>query len=196
MAKMPIEVHDGIFVGSGADTYKFAGSMLHCAKNPWFDEAIANLRLLENIGSPRQPHNISRLPRLLNGNAILIDYNEMALNMVDANDHMYFGNDMVDAGLQFITDRLAEGDPVLVHCQMGISRSPSMAFLWMFEHGFLDDDFQQARFQFTEIYPFWMPGQGVRKYLEKRCQPIKETTSDPSKLLRGWFTDESFGDEK
>ena len=34
----PKMVHDGIFIGNGydADQHKFAGSVLHCAKDPWY----------------------------------------------------------------------------------------------------------------------------------------------------------------
>jgi hypothetical protein len=164
---MAIMVHDGIFVGPETDVYKFAGSILHCNRD-WFDKAAANIQLLENLGDPRPE---TAYPRLVNGNVALIDYNEMALNMVDADRIKYFGDEMANAGLDFITERLAEGDPILVHCQMGISRSPSMAFLWMFEHGFLDDEYRYAKEQFREIYRDWMPGNGIRAYLDKRCQP-------------------------
>ena len=205
---MATQVYDGLFVGNGCDTYKFAGSILHCAKNPWFDDAAANIRLLENSAPP-----IERgiFPSLVNGNVILVEYNEMALNMVDVADPSYFSHEMVNSGLQFISDRMADGDPVLVHCNMGVSRSPSMAFLWMFEHGLFADEsgvlieYRYAKDDFEGLYPDWYPGNGIRAYLDKRCQPPEEesaanflkhslpkiTPSDP----RGWFIDDSFGEE-
>ena len=163
---MATQVYDGLFVGNGYDTYKFAGSILHCAKNPWFDDAAANIRLLENSAPP-----IERgiFPSLVNGNVILVEYNEMALNMVDVADPSYFSHEMVNSGLQFISDRMADGDPVLVHCVAGMSRSPSMAFLWLFEHGFLDDDYETACEDFQDLYPDWFPGAGILGYLDKRC---------------------------
>jgi predicted protein tyrosine phosphatase len=99
-----------------------------------------------------------------------IGHNEMALNMVDADDPRYFKDAMINAGLQFITDRFANGDSVLVHCNAGMSRSPSMAFLWMFEHGFLDKDFQGALAQFKDLYPGYCPGNGIQQYLKNRCE--------------------------
>lgn len=154
---MAVKVHDAIFVGNASDTYKFAGSILHCARDPWFEEAR------------------NRYPVYRNPFAIEIAYNELALNMVDAQHPKYFSDEMVNAGLDFITERLAEGDPVLCHCNMGVSRSPSMAFLWMFEHGFLDDEFRYAVPQFKDIYPSWMPANGIWQYLKNRCD--KQTSS-------------------
>ena len=176
---MATQVYDGLFVGNGYDTYKFAGSILHCAKNPWFDDAAANINLLEKLGDPRGVLAPPTYPCLLNRNVILVEYNEMALNMVDSESPKYFGDEMVNAGLQFISDRMAEGDPVLVHCVAGMSRSPSMAFLWLFEHGHLSDNFgvpfeyEVAKEQFQDMYPDWSPGAGILGYLDKRCGGAK-----------------------
>jgi hypothetical protein len=105
----------------------------------------------------------------------------MALNMVDAEHPKYFSDEMVNAGLEFISERMAEGDPILLHCNLGISRSPSMAFLWMFEHGFLDDDFMYAVPQFRGKYSDWMPANGIWQYLRNRiCS--KPTNSESSSL--------------
>ena len=155
---MPIMVHEGLFVGPGADTYKFAGSILHCARDPWFVEACKSFVMPISYTFP-SCHNTVVQPC----------YNEMALNMVDAAEPHYFSDEMVNAGLEFITERLAEGDAILVHCNMGLSRSPSMAFLGMFEHGFLDDEFRHALPQFKTIYPNYCPGNGIWQYLKRRC---------------------------
>jgi hypothetical protein len=156
MAKM---VHEGLFVGNSADTYGFQGSILHCAKLPWYVEAQ------ERTGSLQVCPNVIREY-----------YNVMSLNLIDANDRKFFSDEVINAGLNFITERFADGDPVLVHCNMGVSRSPSIAFLWMFEHGFLDDDFRYAMPEFKKLYPAYQPGNGVWQYLKSRCTP---TASSP-----------------
>ena len=151
-------VHDGLFVGPGADTYKFAGSILHCARDPWFVEACKSFVMPISYTFP-SCHNTVVQPC----------YNEMALNMVDAQHPKYFSDEMINAGLDFITERLAEGDAVLVHCQEGISRSPSLTMLWLFEHGFLSDDFKNACVEFKELYPPWKPNHGIFEYMRRRC---------------------------
>ena len=166
---MATMVHEGLFVGPGSDCYKFAGSILHCARDPWY--VAAQTRLL----CPQQFSDYGIViegngPLPLNGLWARMGYNELALNMVDAADPRYFCDEMVNAGLDFITERMAEGDAVLVHCNLGISRSPSMAFLWMFEHGFLDFNFGRAVTQFQMLYSDWSPGTGIWQYLKRRCE--------------------------
>lgn len=90
--------------------------------------------------------------------------------MVDAESPVYFPDEMVNAGLEFITERFAEGDCVLCHCNMGLSRSPSMAMLWMHEHGFLDNEFRYALPQFRKLYPSFAPENGVFQYLKNRIE--------------------------
>ena len=144
-------VHSGLFIGSGADSYKFAGSILHCARDPWYTNAPSDsLQIAPNVR--------------------LMHYNEMALNMVDADHPKYFSDHMVDCGLNFISDRLAEGDACLVHCNEGVSRGPSMGLLWLFEHGFLSDDFRKALVEFRLLYPRYMPNTGIFEYLKVRCK--------------------------
>ena len=158
---MATMVHEGLFVGPGSDCYKFAGSILHCARDPWFS-AAAGLPHVRNVDFFHAKQTGPLFVRQ--------SYNELALNMVDAADPRYFCDEMVNAGLDFITERMAEGDAVLVHCNMGISRSPSMAFLWMFEHGFLDFNFGRAVTQFQMLYSDWSPGAGIWQYLKRRCE--------------------------
>jgi Dual specificity phosphatase, catalytic domain len=169
--KLAVMVHPGLFVGNGQDIYKFAGSLLHCARDPWYTNAIQRVRHPEKF--PDYGIVISGTEQML-GLVARLSYNEMALNMVDAASPMYFCDEMVDAGLNFITDRMAEGDPVLVHCQLGISRSPSVAMLWLYEHGFLDDDFDVAVIQFKRLYPDWTPGHGIWTYLKNRIQKVNK----------------------
>ena len=169
---MAVMVHEGLFIGNGGDTYGFQGSVLHCAKDPWFTDAAKewlHRQYDEKYGGP--------LPGT-HGTVIRQSYREMALNLVDAEHPRYFQDLTINAGLDFITERFAEGDPVLVHCNMGASRSPSIAFLWMWEHGFLDDEFRYALPQFKKLYPSYSPGNGIWHYLKARCS-IQRPSSSP-----------------
>ena len=94
----------------------------------------------------------------------------MALRMVDAPDTKYFSDWMINPGLEFITERFAAGDPVLVHCNVGVSRSPSVALLWMWEHGFLPEVFGEAVAAFKMLYPHYAPQAGIYGYLKNRIQ--------------------------
>ena len=156
---MAVMVHHGLFVGSAADTYKFSGSILHCARDPWFVNAANNAKICKTNPQPE-----------CNGTVIRMAYNEMSLNLVDSSNVKYFNDVTIDPGLNFITHRMSEGDAVLVHCNLGISRSPSIALLWMWEHGYLDKEFRYALPQFKELYPAYQPGNGVWQYLKARIE--------------------------
>lgn len=153
---MAVMVHEGLFVGNARDVYGFNGSVLHCAKDPWYVEA--ENALLSSVRGFRPFPNVIR-----------INYNTMALNLVDADSPKYFSDEVVNAGLNFITERLAE-EPVLCHCNQGLSRGPSMAFLWMHENGFLEKEFRYALPQFRELYPDFAPSNGVFGYLKNRIE--------------------------
>jgi hypothetical protein len=151
---MAIQVYPGLFVGPGIDARTFYGNILHCAKEPWYVDG------LKNQGVP------------VCSNVLRTNAREMALNMIDAEKASFFPDEMINAGLDFITDTFAEGESILLHCNQGISRSPSMAFLWMFEHGFLDKEFRYAVPQFKKIYKDWGPANGIWDYLKARCEKV------------------------
>ena len=168
--KMAVQIHSGLFVGSAQDVYRFAGSILHAARDPWFEDAAKEVvKHSKSYYVPGEKINLLFQPI---PTVIRINYNTMALNMVDADDPKYFSDEMVNAGLEFITERMAEGDAVLCHCNMGLSRGPSMAMLWLFEHGFLDDEFRYAVPQFKSLYPDYCPSRGIWEYLKRRCEKL------------------------
>ncbi len=55
----------------------------------------------------------------------------LILNMVDAKDPELFSKEMIDAALDFMDETLSRGLKVLVHCDRGESRSPSIALLYV-----------------------------------------------------------------
>lgn len=171
---MAVMVHDGLFVGNGFDIYKFAGSILHCARDPWFEDAekrCLHPKLYSDYGMTLGGTGTTYKEFLESPKTwIRISYNEMALNMVDADSPKYFSDGMVNAGLDFISERMAEGDAVLCHCNLGVSRSPGLIMLWLWEHGFLDKEFRYALPQFKRLYPAFAPGNGIFKYLKNRIE--------------------------
>ena len=63
----------------------------------------------------------------------------LALNLVDAPDPAYIPKVVIDAALAFIDEHGAKGRNVFIHCNMGVSRAPSIAFLWMATKGLFPD---------------------------------------------------------
>lgn len=100
--------------------------------------------------------------------------NRLILNMVDAPKPEFFRDEMIDAALKFISDGLADPDAkVLVHCNQGHSRSPSLALLHLrqTDSDWADCSFEEAEDNFRGIYQSYQPAAGIRGYVEKRWSP-------------------------
>lgn len=90
----------------------------------------------------------------------------MSLNMVDAEHPKFFSDAMIYAGLDFIEIELAKGRNVVVVCNKGESRSPTMCLMYMMAHGSFDKSFTHTQVfsKFKKIAPEWNPGNGILQY--------------------------------
>lgn len=76
----------------------------------------------------------------------------------------------MDTAVAEIHSALTTGLQVLVHCNLGQSRSPSIAMLYLGVH--TDrlplESFEAAKLAFLEIYPSFAPAGGTQGYLQRR----------------------------
>jgi protein-tyrosine phosphatase len=89
----------------------------------------------------------------------------LILNLVDVNDVNYVGASLVDAALDTISDNIS-ASKILLHCNLGQSRSPTIALLYLAKHtdrfrGFSIEDAVAA---FRGSYPSYAPAQGMADY--------------------------------
>ncbi|MGL4524293.1 MAG: dual specificity protein phosphatase family protein [Spirochaetia bacterium] len=73
---------------------------------------------------------------------------------------------MVVAAFNFI-DIHIEDKNVLIHCNFGASRSPSIAFLYLCKKGVLQGSYLRAMDQFLRLYPSYHPGSGMARYCQE-----------------------------
>jgi hypothetical protein len=99
--------------------------------------------------------------------------NVMALNLLDLDDPAYISEEMVKKGLEFIDERLNAGDKVLVACNAGHSRGPSMALMYMRRIGELPDGFRNGYRIFKTLYPKYDPGQGMLHFVKSHYNALK-----------------------
>lgn len=89
------------------------------------------------------------------------------LNVVDTDDPRFFHKEMIDQTLDFIDEMYGSDQNVLVHCNQGESRGPSIALLYMASR--LDalptDSLEAAEGKFRLIYPNYHPKFGIREHL-------------------------------
>jgi len=88
--------------------------------------------------------------------------NLLALNMVDANDSIFFSKEMIDEALYFIDNN----GKVLVFCNKGESRSPSVVFLYLASIGkYENKTYEEAKEMFKLLYPDFNPSKGINDFI-------------------------------
>jgi hypothetical protein len=94
--------------------------------------------------------------------------NWMALNLIDSDDPTMIPDKVLDVGLKFIAEQMDAGKTILVHCNAGRSRSPSIVMLYLHSIGELSQSFNRARHIFHTIYPPFDPGHGMEFKIRTR----------------------------
>lgn len=142
--------------GSG-DQPKDGWAVVHACKEPYHREALG---YAAHAGPKNHPeYLVARRDRRL------------CLNMVDAPKPEFFREEMIEPALAFIREHLVmAGRKVLVHCNQGGSRGPSVALLYLKRHTPMFDgmSFEEAEDVFRAAYPSYLPNnQGIRGYAEQ-----------------------------
>jgi predicted protein tyrosine phosphatase len=151
-----IEVHTNLFVGAEYDEASILGQdgwyVIHACKEPY------HRRLLGYTGAGAPKNHPEYLIARRAG--------RLFLNLVDAPNVAYIASEIIDAALAAIQQNVASSK-VLVHCNLGQSRSPSIAFLYLtkFSDVFAERDYEGALRRFQEIYPPFAPARGMADYV-------------------------------
>lgn len=156
-----IEVSNRLWVGNQLDwehaVKKLPGwAVVHACKEPYHREAVGYTgRALPN---DHEEYLFARRD------------NRLCLNMIDGPKPEFFRAQMIDAAMAFIGEQIGEGRKVLVHCNQGGSRAPSLALLYMHTSGdqrIADMSFEEAEDVLRAAYPSYNPAKGIRAYVEQ-----------------------------
>ncbi len=100
--------------------------------------------------------------------------NKLSLNWVDGAAHLYkwSGTETFIKTLDFI-DKWISKKNVLIHCDQGQSRSPTLGLLYLAKRAktISNDSFATANEEFTQGYPYYLPG-GIGEYVKKNWNEI------------------------
>lgn len=150
------EVYHDLFVGGDEDYEKTKDSkgwaFLRCCK--YGDGSHQQLLSYHTLAAPEGKNKY-----------IAHKGNLMALNLLDLHDPHYINSAMIEDGLEFIKEQLAGGNKVLVACNHGHSRGPSIALLYMRSIGELPYSLGMSERVFSALYPNYSPKQGIRQYV-------------------------------
>jgi predicted protein tyrosine phosphatase len=149
-----IEIRPSLFIGIDNDyriaSYQNNWAIVHACKEPYH-------RRMLGYTTPGAPKNH---PEYLFG----IRGNRLILNFIDADDVKYVPKEIIDAAIGFIDSKLGEGVRVLVHCNQGQSRSPSIGLLYLATSGaFAELTFAEAESRYKSMYPSYSPAKGIRE---------------------------------
>ena len=154
------EVYPNLFVGTQFD-YESNPMMfdswcvVHACKEPYHRNALG----YTGRGAPKDsPHYLY----LYNGKHHLI------LNIVDADDPRFFDDKMIDEAINYCINGLNNGKQILIHCNQGESRAPSLAMLVLRRVGYYKGTFTESFLDFRNKYPLYAPKQGIFKYIQLR----------------------------
>jgi hypothetical protein len=100
--------------------------------------------------------------------------NRLSLNWVDgpANLYDWSGVETFIKVLNFV-DKWILDKNVLIHCDQGQSRAPTLALLYLAKRikTISNDSFQKAKNDFIQIYPYYVPG-GIGEYIQNNWNSI------------------------
>ncbi len=82
----------------------------------------------------------------------------------------------------FAQKHYSEGKNLLIHCNLGESRSPSLALLFMAKslHAISDRSYEEARREFLGSYPRYTPGMGIYRYFAVNWNGLGKQTIEIS----------------
>lgn len=156
-----IEIYPNIFVGNDKDALDLFALgdefdknwyALHAAKERWHRQFVG----YSGRGAPKYH------PEYL---AARLD-KRMALNIVDAKSPEFFSKEMITAGLDFLEEGYKAGKKLLINCNQGESRGPSLAMLFVFKRILKNNaTFEEAEAEMKKVYPAYNPGEGIRGHL-------------------------------
>jgi len=156
-----IRIHTNLFVGNTADCASHTPDLavIHACKEPCHRKALG---YKGNLSSDH-PHYLVHEAN-----------NHLYLNMVDMENELapHFTDPIMRQAMTFI-ERNITTRPVLVHCNQGWSRSPSIALLYMARKGYIgNQSYSIAGNDFKAIYAPYNPGRGIAAYLNRNWEKL------------------------
>jgi len=151
-----MEVYANLYVGDENDCFykdKQEWAAVHACKSPCHQKAVGYR---------------GNLPKNHPNYLILEKENHLYLNMVDMSmplSHEFTGPIILTA-LDFINKHI-ESKKILIHCNLGYSRSPAIALLFMAKRkkSITNESYTKAKEDFKMKYPNYNPGRGIEIYL-------------------------------
>ena len=97
-------------------------------------------------------------------NSIGIEYNYLPITNNEIAGLWDLTEQQVEDGIQWINSKLAEGKKVLIHCQLGQNRAPTMAMMWYIHEGHTAEEAYNWVLQYPISNPYQYQTQQAFNY--------------------------------
>ena len=149
------KVYDRLYVGSLRDCFhqKEGWATVHACKIPCHQMAVGYQKSLPKT---HPQYLVYDCPK------------NLYLNMIDPSEPLFMPP-LFSEFLKFARYHWGAGQNLLIHCNQGESRAPSLALLFLAKAlGALPtESYGQAFQEFVKLYPPYSPGLGIQTYLWK-----------------------------
>lgn len=165
-----VEVYPGLFVGNQENyevmtsfpqynEFEKEFSFIGAAKYPWHKEHA------KMDGSDCEGYDGKAMPK--DQKEYLYAEREHALycNLIDTKDPAYIPDEIILKCIDFIKKEMQNDRKVIICCNQGESRSPSIALMYMIEDGFFDDckSIYDIFIRFKSLYQNYKPANGMEQ---------------------------------
>ena len=159
-----IEIYKNLFVGSEYDyeinKHIFNDWMVvHACKEPYHRKALG----YTGRAAPKDSLHYYFLYDI---------HNHLILNIVDVLDPRFFNDGMIDEAINYCLTGLQNGKKVLIHCNQGESRAPTIALMVLKRLNVVPDDFDEALNHLKSIYKEFNPNDGILEYARNRWDKL------------------------
>ena len=149
------EVHERVFVTNEESCQSGSAefAVIHACKTPCHQLAVGYKGSLPNTH-----------PNYL----VLEREYDLYLNIIDPPVPL-FKPGLFSSFMKFANKHWTEQRTIIIHCNQGQSRAPSLALLFLAKCLCVinNDSYHTARVEFEAIYPIYRPGNGIETYFEK-----------------------------
>jgi len=154
------KIYEHLFVGTDSDCFdnKTGWATVHACKSPCHQRAVGYRGSLPSS----HPHYL-----------VLEKGPNLYLNMIDPPQPLFM-MPLFTNFLAFARNNWHEGKNILIHCNLGESRAPSLALLFLAKIGSVipNDSFDSAHQEYRKIDPHYYPRQGIQIYLRKNWEEL------------------------
>ena len=152
------QIYERLYTGDLAACFEGAASwaVVHACRHPCF------LRAVRRLGASSES-----LTHLEDGPNLYLD-------LVDGPARC-FSTSHFEAFLSFAGRHWSRGAGLLIHCNQGASRAPSLAMLFLAKHleALPTGSYDEASAAFCQLLPGFSPGAGIRSFLREHWERLR-----------------------